>query len=226
MKRNSLHSSYGRTGSRAPRDTSHSSFMAVVMILLVLLVISSVRLGMSLRKDEQITNNYYICVLPDGTTTKTTILPTETILPSIPDVTQAVVPPRYGFTEDEIYLLAQLICGDASNDGDGEYDFVWQASYGGRPHYYEMSKVLCVIMNRQRSGYWSSDVREIVLQPGQFTPMPKNLDTTPDPLAIEEIRKWCQAYDAYDPEAQVIPETHMYFSSGPNLTNITRENYK
>jgi len=128
---------------------------------------------------------------------------------------------RYGFTDDDIYLLAQLLCGDASIDGDGEYDFVWSALHG-RMNYYEMGKVLCVVMNRQRNGYWGDTVREVVLAKGQFVVFPKNLKTKPHDIAMERVRDWCYDYDRWDYRLQVIPESHLYFRAGPNLTNVTR----
>ena len=130
---------------------------------------------------------------------------------------------RYGFTDDEIYLLAQLLCGDESVDGDGEFDFVGLCQ-NSEPYIDEMGKVLCVVMNRQRSNdpLYPDTVKEIVLQPGQFTPMPENSHTSPSDIAIQEVRKWCEAYDYYDPACQIVPEDHLYFSAGPNLTNVTR----
>jgi len=132
--------------------------------------------------------------------------------------------PQYGFTEEEVYLLAQLLCGDASIDGDGEFDFVWQYEHG-QPYFTEMSKVLCVVMNRQRSGEFPDNVHDIVLQSTQFSPMPENTNTTPSPIAVDIIRQWCMKYDMLDPTVQVVPEDHLYFQAGPNLTNVTRRDF-
>ena len=149
----------------------------------------------------------------------------ETILIAEPLVAETISEPvelRYGFTDDEIYLLAQLLCGSSTKSGDGEYDFVWK---GTCKNYCEMSKVLCVVMNRVRSGSFPNTVTDVVMQKNQFSVMPRNSYKTPDPVAVETIREWCEAYDNWDIGVQNIPENHLYFSAGPNLTNITREKY-
>lgn len=132
------------------------------------------------------------------------------------------VGPRYGFTSEDIYLLAQLLCGDASKDGDGEYDFGWDLQNGNEINYYEISKVLCVVMNRVRDpNYFPNTVSEVILQPGQFAVIPRNLKANPCPLVIEVVRAWCEAYDRYDYGIQTIPTNHLFFHSGPHLTNVT-----
>ena len=132
------------------------------------------------------------------------------------------VEPRYGFTDDEVYLLAQLLCGSAKVSGDGEYDFVWK---GKVTNYSEMCKVLCVVMNRVRSDKFPNTVTDVVLQKGQFSNVKRSITKTPDDLAIKTIQAWCDAYDNWDIGVQNIPESHLYFSAGPNLTNVTREKY-
>ena len=134
-----------------------------------------------------------------------------------------VVEPRYGFTDEEVYLLAQLLCGSSKVDGDGEYDFVYTAKYfPDKLNYCEISKVLCVVMNRVRSEQFPNTVSEVVLQKGQFSPMPKNAKKIPDDIAIQKVQEWCDAYDNWDTGVQNVPEDHLYFSAGPNLTNVTR----
>ncbi len=134
-----------------------------------------------------------------------------------------VVEPRYGFTDEEVYLLAQLLCGSSKVDGDGEYDFVYTAKYfPDKLNYCEISKVLCVVMNRVRSEQFPNTVSEVVLQKGQFSPMPKNAKKTPDDIAIQKVQEWCDDYDNWDTGVQNVPEDHLYFSAGPNLTNVTR----
>ena len=134
-----------------------------------------------------------------------------------------VVEPRYGFTDEEVYLLAQLLCGSSKIDGDGEYDFVYTAKYfPDKLNYCEISKVLCVVMNRVRSEQFPNTVSEVVLQKGQFSPMPKNAKKTPDDIAIQKVQEWCDTYDNWDTGVQNVPEDHLYFSAGPNLTNVTR----
>lgn len=134
------------------------------------------------------------------------------------------VEPRYGFTDDDIYILAQLLCGDESINGDGEYDFVYWALQGDM-NYEEMSKVLCVIMNRTRTQYFPDTVYDVLYAPGQFADFTRS-DTKPAPLALEKIREWCKAYDQWDLRVQTIPEDHVYFVSGPNLTNVTSNDWR
>ena len=135
------------------------------------------------------------------------------------------VGPRYGFTGDEVYLLAQMLCGDQSVNGDGEYDFVWSALYSDEIRYDQISLVLCVVMNRVRSEQYPDNVTDVLLQEGQFAVFPANLDTTPHAVAIEKVQEWCDAYDRWDLGVQNIPKDHLYFSAGPNLTNISRSNF-
>ena len=135
------------------------------------------------------------------------------------------VEPRYGFTEEEIYLLTQLLCGSKDKSGDGEYDFDWYVQHGWEPNHLEIGKVLGVVMNRVRSDRWADTVYEVVIQRGQFVVMPRNAKKTPCPLALEVVRAWCEGYDSWDESVQVIPEDHYFFREGPNVTNITRCNY-
>lgn len=129
------------------------------------------------------------------------------------------VEPRYGFTEDEIYLLAQLLCGDENTSGDGEYDidFVDQNNI----NYYEVSKVLCVVMNRVRDDRFPSTVEDVVLANNQFAVMPKNLKATPSEMALTVAEDWCKAYDEFDVGIQCVPENHVFFT-GNGVSNITR----
>jgi len=140
-------------------------------------------------------------------------------------VADGEIPPRYGFTDEDVYLLAQLLCGSAGYDGDGEYDFVYSASIGNLNDY-EIAKVLCVVMNRVNSSKFPNTVREVVLQKGQFAVMPRNSYKQPADLAIDVVRDWCVRYDREDTGAQCIPENHLFFSAGKNLTNVTRENWR
>ena len=126
---------------------------------------------------------------------------------------------RYGFTEDEMYLLAQLLCGDEKTSGDGEYDidFVDREDL----NYYEISKVLCVVMNRVRDDRFPSTVEDVVLAKNQFSVMPKNLEATPSEMALTVVEDWCKAYDEFDVGAQCVPENHVFFT-GNGVSNITR----
>lgn len=128
--------------------------------------------------------------------------------------------PRYGFTEDEVYLLAQLLCGSGSKDGDGEYDIDFKTEI----NYCEVAKVLCVVMNRVRSDSFPNTVTDVVMQKGQFSVMPRNAQRTPSDIAIQTVQEWCDAYDRFDGGAQNIPEDHLYFT-GNGVTNTTRANY-
>jgi hypothetical protein len=133
------------------------------------------------------------------------------------------VEPRYGFTEDEIYLLAQLLCGDENISGDGEYDidFVDPSNI----NYYEVSKVLCVVMNRVRSKDFPNTVADVVLQKGQFSVMPQNANKEPSDIALQTVREWCEAYDNHSNFIQVVPTNHLFFT-GNGVANITRAKYK
>jgi hypothetical protein len=139
---------------------------------------------------------------------------------------EEVIEPRYGFTDEEVYLLAQLLCGDKNKDGDGEYDFVWDAK-NDEVNYSEVCKVLCVVMNRVRSDLFPNTVTAVVTQvnPRQFSAMDNNAYAVPDDVAIQIIREWCNAYDNWDTGVQTIPESHLYFEAGPNNTNTTREHW-
>lgn len=138
--------------------------------------------------------------------------------------------PRYGFTDDDIYLLTQLICGDADFEGDGEYDFQWSVEKGYDVNYQEISKVLEVVMNRVHSDQFPNTVKEVIHQQRkgiyQFIVMPRNLNVTPNEACIQVIREWCEAYDRWSKGVQSIPKDHLYFHSGPNLTNITSTNWR
>ena len=198
----------------------------VIALLVVLLGFGAI--AWAVLKTPQKVENYYVALisLPEQTTTATSkIVSTTHTSENIPVSTTTQIKARYGFKDWEILLLAQLLCGDATIGGDGEFDFTWHAVQG-QPYYEEMAKVLCVVMNRQRSEQFPNTVREVVMQEGQFAVMPKNEISKPAAIAIEKIQEWCEAYDKYDPKAQVIPEDHLYFNSGPDLTNITRSNFK
>jgi hypothetical protein len=125
--------------------------------------------------------------------------------------------PQYGFTDDEIYLLAQLLCGDKNKDGDGEYDVDFQKQI----NYHEISKVFCVIMNRIRDSRFPDTVNEVILAKGQFSVMPRNSKVVPSERALKVTRDWCNAYDKYDRKIQCIPLNHVYFT-GNGYTNVTR----
>lgn len=155
---------------------------------------------------------------------------TGTIQPAMMSITIAEevifeepVEARYGFTDDDIYMLAQLLCGDKDIHGDGEYDFVW-GYLQDEMNYYEMSKVLCVVMNRVRDEGFPDTVYDVVMQKGQFAD-DRRIDTVPDDIALEKIGDWCTAYDRWDPGVQSIPVNH-FFYDGDGTMNHTREKWR
>jgi hypothetical protein len=147
------------------------------------------------------------------------IEPGELLLAKAESGATIEIEPRYGFKEDEIFILVQLLSGDKNVDGDGEYDIDFKnpddLNYG------EINKVLCVVMNRQRDGRFPKTVKEIVLAKNQFSVFPRNLKAEPSELALSVVRGWCQAYDCYEKRIQTIPENHVYFT-GDGVINRTR----
>ena len=144
----------------------------------------------------------------------------EEVIEDIPKEAVVEKLPRYGFTEDEVYLLAQLLCGDANVDGDGEYDFAFQEQING----HEAAKVLTVVMNRVESPLFPNTVKEVVLDHNskfyQFDVMPANAEKTPSSRAIALVGLWCTLYDQHDEDILVCPSDHLYFT-GDGVTNTT-----
>jgi len=128
---------------------------------------------------------------------------------------------HYGFTDEDVYLLAQVLSGGGNVDGDGEYDIDFQEEI----NYYEVGKVLNVIMNRVRSEDFPDTVKDVVLQKGQFSVIPRNLTREPSDIALQTVREWCTAYDNYINLVQVVPTNHLFFT-GNGTINITRAKYK
>ena len=146
-------------------------------------------------------------------------VPKEVKVPKAPEVTdlpeeivfeEPVKSPRYGFTEDDIYLMTVLLCGSGAKSGDGEYDI----DFGNQDNHEQISLVLSVVMNRVMSDKFPNTVAEVIWAPKQFSPMSRwknNLPTVkPESYAIVEA--WCKAYDAYDITVTSIPENHVYFT--------------
>ena len=128
-------------------------------------------------------------------------------------------PPRYGFTEEEIYLMSTLLTGSKYVGGDGEFDF----DYGRDEEYDQIYLVLCVVMNRVQSEQYPDTVSEVIWQRGQFSPMTrwtKGLPQVSD-ISLQRVTDWCKAYDAYDTSVQSVPENHLYFS-GDGRRNYSR----
>ena len=129
------------------------------------------------------------------------------------------VEPRYGFTEDEIYLMTVLLAGSKDVDGDGEYD----VDFSNQDNTEQINLVLCTVMNRVRSELFPNTVSEVIWARNQFSPMSKwkNGLPTVSPETLEIVRAWCEAYDTYDLSIQTIPENHLYFT-GNGVINKSR----
>ena len=127
-----------------------------------------------------------------------------------PEIIPEVAPePRYGFTDDEIYLMAALLTGSKYVDGDGEYDI----DYGHQDNYEQISLVLCVVMNRVRSDIYPNTVSEVIWQKNQFSPMKRWKNGLPEvsDISIQRVTEWCEAYDANSTGTQSVPDNHLYF---------------
>lgn len=195
--------------------TQTKTHVAVTLAAILMAGLSTIFLAHGTQPETEST----VIQLDDGTTSQVSVeeVSSQTEEPEQVDL-------RYGFSDHEIYILAQLLCGDKSVDGDGEYDFVWGA-LNDEMNYYEMSKVLCVVMNRVRHDDFPDTVDDVIFQPRQFQ-FGRNKNSEPHDVAIEQIAEWCDAYDNYDPGVQCIPENHLYFEAGPNLTNTTSETWR
>ncbi|MDD3229745.1 MAG: cell wall hydrolase [Oscillospiraceae bacterium] len=142
----------------------------------------------------------------------------------IPMVEEVYTPePVYAFTDDEMYLMAQLLCGQAGKDGDGEYDFEWQIAKD-EINWFEINKVLEVVMNRTLTpGIYADNVTDVIMQPGAFSVMPRNASREPSPEVVATVKYWCDSFNSpeYVPS---IPNDHYWFS-GSRGSNITRDHW-
>ena len=127
--------------------------------------------------------------------------------------------PRYGFTDDDIYLMTVLLCGSEKVAGDGEYDI----DFGNKDNHDQISLVLSVVMNRVMSDKFPNTVEEVIWARGQFTPMTKWKNGLPkvNPESYEIVKNWCEAYDNHDLSIISIPEDHLYFT-GNGVINRSR----
>lgn len=136
---------------------------------------------------------------------------------------EEVIQPRYGFTDDDIYLMTVLLCGSGSTDGDGEYDI----DFSKYEDHDQISLVLSVVMNRVMSEKFPNTVSEVIWAPGQFSPMPqwkrKGLPTVSE-RSHQIVREWAEAYDNHDLSVMSIPENHLYFT-GNGRVNKSRERW-
>ena len=142
--------------------------------------------------------------------------PSEDPVTSTPEPTpEPIVDPVYGFKQQEIFLMAQLLCGDKNRDGDGEYDI----DFGNDDRYDQISLVLCVVMNRVNDDRFPNTVEDVIWQNNgttyQFSVMEQwddfNNVCIPSDIAIQRVTEWCDAYDRGDPGAQSIPTDHVMF---------------
>jgi hypothetical protein len=155
--------------------------------------------------------------------TKQEVVETTQII-EIPIVEEVYIPePVYAFTDDEIYLMAQLLCGQAGKDGDGEYDFETQiVKY--EINWLEINKVLEVVMNRVLTpGIYADNVTDVIMQPGAFSVMPRNASREPSPEVVDIVKYWCDSFNSpeYVPS---IPSDHYWFS-GSRGSNVTRDHW-
>lgn len=129
---------------------------------------------------------------------------------------------RYGFTDDDIYLMTVLLCGSGKTDGDGEYD----VDFENYDDHDQISLVLSVVMNRVMSDKFPNTVSEVIWAPGQFSPMPKWKNGLPkvSERSYQIVKEWCEAYDAHDLSIMSIPESHLYFA-GNGRINRSRERW-
>lgn len=125
--------------------------------------------------------------------------------------------PIYDFTDEEVLLMAQLLSGDKTVDGDGEYDIDYQKDI----NHEEVNKVLCVVMNRVFDDRFPDTVEEVILARNQFSVMPKNLNANPTLRSQRVVKEWCDTYANSPERVQTIPGDHVYFT-GNGITNTTR----
>lgn len=135
------------------------------------------------------------------------------------EIIEMVAPVKYGFTEEEIYLMTLLLCGSGKTDGDGEYDI----DFHNMGNHEQVSLVLGIVMNRVESNNFPNTVAGVIWQKGQFSVMPKWTDNLPivSVNSYEVVKAWCDMYDSQDPSLS-IPENHLYFS-GNGVINKSRE---
>lgn len=139
--------------------------------------------------------------------------------PLIKIMDESIKEPVFGFTDNDIYLLSQLLAGNEGVYGDGEYDFEWQLLHQ-EPNDDQISLVLEVVMNRVNDPRWGDTIESVVLQPHQFSVFPKNNGSKPSPLVINYISGWCESYDTGE-LVKTIPEDHVYFT-GDGTNNHSR----
>lgn len=200
----------------AQQDKSSYIWMETLLriIFWILLVFNTVILVKGLNPEPQTVTVVY----PDPIIIRIEYVPKEPekefTLEEMPEIE-----PRYGFTDDEVYLMAVLLSGSKYVDGDGEYDI----DFRNQDNYEQIALVLNVVMNRVNSDKFPDTVEEVIWAPGQFSPMKKWVNGLPEvgDISLQIVKEWCRSYDTYEPESQTIPENHLYFS-GNGVINISR----
>lgn len=149
---------------------------------------------------------------------KENIVVQEPIVEIIPPI-----PPKYGFTDDDIYLMTVLLCGSKDVNGDGEYDI----DFGNQDNEEQISLVLNIVMNRVMSNKFPDTVSEVIWAKNQFHPMArwsKNNLPEVSSESYEIVKAWCESYDLDDSSVMTIPKSHLYFA-GNGVVNRSRANW-
>lgn len=149
---------------------------------------------------------------------------TPTLLPE-QEPEEVKIEPRYEFTDNDIYLMARLLCGSKHKDGDGEYDF----DYGNEDRLDQINVVLSVVMNRVQDKRFPDTVEEVITQRYrgqgyQFSAVAlwRSDNKEVSEIAIKRVTDWCYAYNNRLKGVLVIPEDYVYFSSYGKGVNIPR----
>jgi len=190
----------------------HTRDKAVLCTIILFLLVFWPKIPAVQKESIIITRNHYIYVVKE-------VIPVETKEVAF---VEPIPPPRYGFTEDDIYLMTVLLCGSKNTSGDGEYDI----DFGNQDNHDQISLVLSVVMNRVMNDKFPNTVKEVIFAPNQFSPMKRWVNGLPDvsPESYEVVKAWCEAYDAHDLSVMSIPESHLYFT-GNGKINISRGNF-
>lgn len=200
----------------AQQDKSSYIWMETLLriIFWILLVFNTVILVKGLNPEPQIVTVIYPDPIIIQIEYVTKEPEKESTLEEMPEIE-----PRYGFTDDEVYLMAVLLSGSKYVDGDGEYDI----DFHNQDNYEQIALVLNVVMNRVNSDKFPDTVEEVIWAPGQFSPMKKWVNGLPEvsDISLQIVKEWCRSYNTYEPESQTIPENHLYFS-GNGVINISR----
>ena len=117
------------------------------------------------------------------------------------------------FTDEEVVLLTQLLCGDKSIDGDGEYDIDFKSCVDSD----QVDLVLSVVMNRVNHPSFPDTVKEVIFQRGQFAVMPRNAAREVSETSLQVVREWCREYEKH----KRVRNDHLYFS-GNGIINRSR----